>query len=708
MAGHAALRRLCLLLALLLHALLGDASLLLRQRRANEQVEAVAAAPRDEQDVRDCTVSPPFLPPTVTITQQRLLGLRQLMSNVSYNLDVYIIPASDSHMSEYIATRDARMAWITGFTGSSGIAVVAKTKAGLWTDSRYWIQAERQMDCNWQLHKGGTSDVVKWILELTTKGGRVGVDPFVLSINQWNSFNTPLSEAGRLLIPVDTNLVDVVWGAERPATSSTLIYYLPDKFTGSTWVQKVEKTRSLMREHSLKPTALILSALDECAWLFNLRCNDIPYNPFFFAYAFLTLNETRLYLDLHKVGDELHAIFNDTESPVGPLSLRDYGAVRSDLLTYGKGDVRVWAGEEFTTYGIYRLLPKEKLVMEQFSPVQLTKAVKNPHEREALKSSHIRDAVAVIQYMVWLEENVPKGTVTELSGQLHLDLLRGNQAFSEGPSFETISASGLNGALAHYSASNETNRKLTASEMYLFDSGGQYRDGTTDITRTLHWGVPTDFMKEAYTRVLMGSIDLSQAIFPDNTLGARLDTWARHALWEVGLNYGHGTGHGIGNFLSVHEWPVGIGTSYDIGLHEGMFTSIEPGYYQDNEFGIRLENIAMVVKADTVYTFGVKTYLTFETVTLVPYEKKLIKLSLLSDKQVEWLNRYNAAISREVGAELMKQNLRKEHEWLRRATEPFGGEAGRGAAAVGAVGASARLALLAALCTALLVPRALH
>ncbi|KAF6732431.1 Xaa-Pro aminopeptidase 2 [Oryzias melastigma] len=293
--------------------------------------------------------------------------------------------------------------------------------------------------------------------------------------------------------------------------------------------------------------------------------------------------------------------------------------------------------------------------------------VKDETEEQVLRDAHVRDAVAVIQLLMWLENVVPQGNETELSAAEYVNKCRSKQKDNRGPSFETISASGPNAALAHYSASVETNRRLTVDEMYLVDSGGQYLDGTTDITRTVHWGTPTQMQKEAFTRVLMGNIEISRTVFPSGTRGVNLEMLGRRALWEVGLNYGHGTGHGVGNYFGVHEWPVGFQTN-NIPFRAGMFTSIEPGYYKENDFGIRIEDIAVTVPAQTKYG---NNYLTFDTVSLVPYDRKLIDISLLSTEQRKWLNKYYETIRRLVGPELDKQGLHEENNWMLKNTEAF-------------------------------------
>ncbi|KAF4795347.1 Xaa-Pro aminopeptidase 2 [Turdus rufiventris] len=534
-----------------------------------------------------------YLPPTATNTSARLAALRGLMR--TQGTHAYIVPSTDAHMSEYISERDARLCWLTGFSGSAGTAVVTQDKAALWTDSRYWTQAEREMDCNWELQRTISSESIgTWILKEVPVGGNITLDPFLFSI-------------------------------------------------GSIWQAKVAGIRQQMERHSQRPTAVLLSGLEETAWLFNLRGDDIPYNPVFYSYTLLTNTTISLFLNKSRLSAAARESLVSGCPGLLCVELQEYGQVSAHLRRYTQDNVTVWLGTEYTTYGLYSIIPQEKLLEENYSPVMIAKAVKNADEQKMLRAAHVRDAVAVIQYLLWLEKTVPQGEVDEFSGAQHIDALRWAQQHSRGPSFQSISASGLNAALAHY------------------------RDGTTDITRTVHWSEPTPLQKEAYTRVLMGSIDLSRLVFPSNTAGRNVESFARRALWDVGLNYGHGTGHGIGNFLSVHEWPVGF-QSNNVPLEAGMFTSIEPGYYRDGEFGIRIEDVALVVEAQTE---SEETFLTFEVVSLVPYDRKLINLSLLSSEQIQYLNSYYAKIREQVGPELRRQQLEEEYAWLQENTEPF-------------------------------------
>ncbi|XP_026991885.1 xaa-Pro aminopeptidase 2 [Tachysurus fulvidraco] len=616
---------------------------------------------------RNCSIVPPYLPPTAINTTRQLHDLRAVMK--LNNISAYIIPGTDAHLSEYIAQRDARLSWMSGFTGSSGTAVVTQDKAVLWTDSRYWVQAERQMDCNWELEQDiSISSITKWLIKELSDEDQVGFDPFLFSVDKFGAYNNNLAPAKRILTSIPDNLVDIIW-ATRPPLPPDNLTRLPDDFIERTWQMKVDHIRAHMVNNPYKPTAVLLSALDETAWLFNMRGNDIPFNPFFYSYTLLTLDKIWLFVHTKRLTEEIKVYLNSSCNLSHCVQLFEYETVREHLKKYlTELDVRVWVGTEYTNQALYELItPEEKLLQSEYSPVLTTKAIKDETEQKILRAAHIRDAVAVMQLLLQLERTVSEGKETELTAAQLVNVYRSMQKFSKGPSFETISASGPNAALAHYSPSNETARKLTTDEMYLIDSGGQYLDGTTDITRTVHWGSPTKFQKEAFTRVLMGNIEISRTIFPAGTRGVNMEMLGRRALWEVGLNYGHGTGHGVGNYFGVHEWPVGF-QSNNIPFQQGMFTSIEPGYYKVNEFGIRIEDVAVTVPAKTKYG---NNYLTFDTVSLVPYDRKLIDTSILSPEQLQWLDTYYQTIRNTMGPELTRQGLTDVYNWMMQNTEPF-------------------------------------
>ncbi|XP_077588281.1 xaa-Pro aminopeptidase 2 isoform X2 [Stigmatopora nigra] len=582
---------------------------------------------------RNCSLSPPYLPSTAVNSSLQLKELREQM--LSSNLSAYIIPGTDAHLSEYISPRDARLAFMTGFTGSAGTAVVTPSKAALWTDSRYWVQAERQMDCNWDLQKDVyISSIAEWLISEVPQGGQIGFDPFLFSLKTQEDYKMSLESSNRSLKSMPGNLVDRVW-KDRPAISPESLIRLPDRVIQRSWQVKVNEIRNQMKDNPYQPTALLLSALDETAWLFNMRGNDIPFNPFFYSYTLLTMDEIWLFLHKERVTEELEMYLN--ASCAGPfcVQLKSYNVMLDELKEYvnNRPGIKVWIGIEYTNYALFEVIKSEdKFTTSSYSPVMTTKAVKDDTEQRILRDAHVRDAVAVIQLLMWLEKVVPEGNETELSASAYVNHCRSKQNDNKGPSFETISASGPNAALAHYSPTAETNRKLTVDEMYLVDSGGQYLDGTTDITRTVHWGTPTALQKEAFTRVLIGNIEISRTIFPSGTKG-----------------------------------PVGF-QSNNIPFREGMFTSIEPGYYKESDFGIRIEDIAVVVPSQTKYGHN---YLTFDTVSMVPYDRKLIDTSLLSPVQLQWLNKYYETIRKLMGPELDRQGLQEEKIWMLKHTEPF-------------------------------------
>ncbi|XP_015747248.1 PREDICTED: xaa-Pro aminopeptidase 1-like, partial [Acropora digitifera] len=446
------------------------------------------------------------------------------------------------------------------------IAVVTETKAALWTDGRYYLQAESQLDSNWILMKDGlpnTPTKEQWLIEVLPTGSKVGVDPWVITHGGWYKMLQELSTAGLSLVFTEKNLVDLVWEDHgRPDPPNEGLMVLDIAFTGKSWQEKVQEVRAALAKK--KADILVVTALDEIAWLLNLRGSDVVFNPVFFAYVMIKQDEL-LCGYTHQVRFEL-------------LNNRHYCDIMCEDM-YND------------------LLNSQTRLISEPSPLAHSKAVKNPVEIEGMRQAHIRDAIALCEYFSWLEHEVPKNYVTEISGAAKLEELRREQENFVSLSFETISAVGSNGAIIHYRPAEETNRVITNQELYLCDSGAQFKDGTTDVTRTWHFGSPTKWQRECFTRVLKGHIALARAVFPNKTTGHRLDTLARMALWDTGLDYLHGTGHGIGSFLNVHEGPQSI--SYrsrenEASLEAGMMVTDEPGYYEDGAFGIRIESVLLV------------------------------------------------------------------------------------------------------------------
>ncbi|XP_013419296.1 xaa-Pro aminopeptidase 1 isoform X2 [Lingula anatina] len=606
--------------------------------------------------------------------------LRGLMKNSHYvteELQAYIVPSEDAHQSEYIAPCDCRREFVSGFSGSAGSAVIVQNKAAMWTDGRYFLQAERQMDDNWTLMKHGLPETPTqgdWLSKVLPPSGKVGVDPFLLSAERWKELSKTLESNGHMLVPVAQNLVDIAWNDRPPPPNNPLIVQ-PLKYTGSTWQDKVRQVRAKMKEK--KVGMLVVTALDEIAWLFNLRGSDIAYNPVFFSYAIVKEDMVGLWIDETKLDaavlHHLNAAQQNGDGSDITVTLYPYDSIKDYISALMEGITgKVWISNK-SSYALVSLVPQNNHYGE-LSPIAEMKSKKNSTEIDCMKRAHVKDAVTLCEYFAWLEKEVPKGNVSEMSAAEKLELIKRQQEDYVSLSFSTISSSGPNGAVIHYSPSKETSRELSVDEMYLCDSGAQYRDGTTDVTRTMHFGKPTAFQQECFTRVLQGHIALALVIFPNKTKGHMLDTLARTALWEVGQDYLHGTGHGVGAFLNVHEGPCGI--SYksftDCPLQEGMILSNEPGYYEDGQFGIRIENLFLVKQAETKHNFKNKGFLTFEPLTLVPIQTKMLVPSMLSQKEIDWLNAYHLLCREVVGQELKDQDKQEAYEWMMRETEPLG------------------------------------
>jgi len=570
-----------------------------------------------------------------------------------------------------------RRQYVSGFTGSAGSALITSSQALMWTDGRYHLQARKEMDTNWILMKGGLPDTptqTEWMLKNLEPGSIVGVDPMLISCKSWTELSDQLEEVGCQLHAVESNLVDMVWKADRenpqPDRPTNTVFPLELEFTGSSWQNRVERVRAELKKNNCG--AIVLSALDDVAWLLNLRGSDIAYNPVFFSYCAVTLKEVFLFVESSQVTPAVRDSLT-SEDMEGSVEILPYNQIKDYVTTLSKATGKVWFSDN-ASRGLVSLLPSNKSICK-LTPVALMKAIKNPVELKGFENCHIRDSAALCQYFAWLETNVPSGQVTEVSGADVLEDFRKEQEHFMGLSFPSISGAGPNGAIIHYGPERETARTITEEEMYLIDSGAQYKDGTTDVTRTIHLGNPTDYQKECFTRVLKGNIGIASCIFPDKAKGHRLDTLARQHLWNVGLDYLHGTGHGVGAFLNVHEGPMGI--SYrtypnDPGLQEGMILSDEPGYYEDGKFGIRIETLVKIVAAETKYNPTNTKFLTFEPITLVPIQTKLIKQDMLEPQEIDWLNNYHQTCRDKVGALLKEMGRKEALDWLVRETVPIG------------------------------------
>ncbi|KAI9760184.1 MAG: hypothetical protein M4579_001799 [Chaenotheca gracillima] len=609
-------------------------------------------------------------------TSKRLSHLRTLMKE--NKVDVYIVPSEDSHQSEYIAPCDARREFICGFSGSAGCAVVTLERASLSTDGRYFNQAQKQLDNNWTLLKQGLQDVPTWqdwTAEQSEGGKRVGVDPAVITAPDARKLSEKIKKkGGSELVAVPENLVDIVWGKERPARPQEEVKVLGLEFAGKKYEEKISDLRKELEKK--KSLGFVVSMLDEIAWLFNLRGSDIPYNPVFFAYALITQASATLYIDETKLEGNVKPHFE------GTVTVRPYEAIFEDLRSLSQsssaestaGAKTKFLGSNKTSWALHKALGGEEKVEEIRSLVGDAKAVKNETELKGMRACHVRDGAALIEYFAWLEEElvVKQSTIDEAEAADKLEQTRSKHEHFVGLSFPTISSTGANAAVIHYKPEKGNCSVIDPKAVYLCDSGAQYRDGTTDTTRTLHFTEPTEMEKKSYTLVLKGHINLDKAVFPKGTSGFALDTLARQFLWEEGLDYRHGTGHGVGSYLNVHEGPIGIGTRIqysEVPLAAGNVISNEPGYYEDEKFGIRIENIIMAREASTNHKFGDKPYLGFEHVTMVPMCRKLIDPAMLSRREKEWLNDYHSEVQERTKG--FFEGDARTTKWLKRETDPI-------------------------------------
>ncbi|KAI8374722.1 peptidase M24, structural domain-containing protein [Radiomyces spectabilis] len=572
-------------------------------------------------------------------TTQRLQALRELMASEKYAVDAFLIPSEDAHQSEYIADCDKRRHWISGFTGSAGFAIVTANEAALFTDGRYFLQASEQLDGNWTLMKQGLPGVPTWqeyLVKNLAAGSRIGLDPTLITAADADQLTEQLKTNGSSLVLLSDNLVDIVWHKERPCSPKNVVNVHSLHFAGKPFQDKLAD----LRKHISSKDAygVILSALDEIAWLFNLRGSDVECNPVFFAYALVTEDAATLFIDPVKLSQEVKDHLG------ADVTVRPYTDVFSDLQALREKLSKKIIIDNKTSLAIETAIGKD-LVLQDRSFVTDAKAVKNEAELKGMRDCHLRDGAALVSYFAWLEDQLLKGaTLDEVDGADRLEQFRAAQKDFVGLSFDTISSTGANGAIIHYKPEKGSCKVIDPKLIYLCDSGGQYKDGTTDVTRTLHFGEPTEYEKRCFTRVLQGHIAIDVAVFPKGTTGYLLDPFARHALWKDGLDFRHGTGHGVGSYLNVHEGPHGIGVRQaynDTPLAAGMVVTNEPGYYEDGHFGIRIESVLIVKEASTPHNFGGRGYLGFEHVTMAPLGRKLIDVNLLSPEERKWVNDYH-------------------------------------------------------------------
>lgn len=582
--------------------------------------------------------------------EARLAALREQMAKDG--LDGFVVPICDEHMSEYVGEYAQRLAWLTGFGGSAGSAVVLKDKAAIFVDGRYTIQVRDQVDGKLYEYVG-TADqsVIGWLGEHAPDGSSIGYDAWLHTRDWAMSAEAKLATQNAKLVAVKHNPIDAVW-EDQPQPSLAKLDVQPDEFAGKTAAEKRADIAAWLKAEGLDAT--VIAALDSVAWAFNIRGKDISNTPVPRGYAIVKADgSAEVFVAPEKLTDDVRVHLGNA------VALRSYDEFPDALTEYQ--DQNIGVDPERSVAAIFaRLEGAGANIVAKRDPTVLAKAIKNEAEVSGHRAAQARDGAALSQFLHWFSQEAPKGGHDELSVAAKLAEFRGQSDKLMDLSFRTISGAGPNGALCHYSVNEETNRKIETGTLYLVDSGGQYRDGTTDVTRTMAVGEPTAEMIKRYTQVLQGHIALAQAVFPKGTTGGQLDILARQYLWADGVDYAHGTGHGVGAYLSVHEGPQRIAAfgGFAEPLVAGMICSNEPGYYKDDAFGIRIENLILVEEREV--SGSEQDMLGFETLTVSPLDRRLIDISILSDSQRQWVDDYHAQVLEIVGPQLSGDPL----DWL--------------------------------------------
>lgn len=587
---------------------------------------------------------------------QRLAALRVAMSGA--NVDAYIVPHADEHQGEYVAAYAARLEWLTGFSGSAGLAIITKDAATVFIDGRYTLQVRDQVDGRLYEYRHLIDEPPQmWLASQLKAGMRLGFDPRLHTPSGLTKIEDAARKAGAEPVPVSQNLIDTIWESQ-PSRPHGPVEIYPDKFAGRTAAQKQKLVVDWLKAERLD--AFIFSALDSIAWLFNIRSDDVEFTPLALGYALLTdQGKGTLFVEAEKITPSLQQHLG------ADILLAPYDSVNAALL--GRDG-------ELKTIGVDRDTGSRWLVdciknvgfeaKISADPVTAIKARKTSEELDGVRAAHLRDGAALTKFLAWLSRDAPKGHLTEIEIADKLASFRAEANLYCGPSFATIAGAGGNGAIVHYRASPDSNATIKPDMLLLVDSGGQYLDGTTDVTRTVVIGTPTSEQKKRFTLVLKGHIALGSARFVKGTTGSQLDALARHALWQEGLDYDHGTGHGVGTFLGVHEGPQRISkVGNTVALEPGMVISNEPGYYKTGEYGIRIENL-VAVRAAQGPASAEKIIYEFETLTMAPIDVSLVDTSILTPSETMWLNAYHARV-REVLAPLLDAETQ---DWLKNAT----------------------------------------
>lgn len=591
---------------------------------------------------------------------QRLEKLREVMRRE--HLSAFIFPSTDAHQSEYVADHWQGRAWISGFNGSAGTAVVTMRSAALWTDSRYFIAAEEQLrDTEFQLMKlkvEGTPTISDWIASELSQNEdecrEVGLDGMVNSYNDTMALISDLRKAGGITVRTNFDPLEQIW-MNRPAIPENPVEIQSLNFAGETVDDKIQRVRKALREHHAD--GILVSALDDIAWTLNLRGTDVHCNPVFVSYLLISSDQVSLFVNPKKISSEVKAYLDEHG-----ISLFDYNQVEEGLGSYA--DYNILLDGDETSFCLWKSVKCQEIIAAK-SPIPVMKAVKNATEIEGYHRAMLRDGVAMVKFLKWLKPAVEAGGQTEMSIDKRLTSLRAEQNLFRDISFDTIAGYQAHGAIVHYEATPETDAPLLPEGLILIDSGAQYQDGTTDITRTIALGPVTEEMKHVYTLVLKGHIQLELAKFPDGASGTQIDALSRECMWREGYNFLHGTGHGVGSYLNVHEGPHQIRMEWKpTPLRAGMTVTDEPGLYLKGKFGVRIEN-TLLIKDFVETTFG--KFLQMESLTLCPIDTAPIDVDMLLLEEVEWLNAYH----REVFEKLSPYLEDEEVGWLAEATKPL-------------------------------------
>ena len=589
---------------------------------------------------------------------ERVLDLRSRLD--AYGVDGFIVPREDAFQGEYVPACNERLQWLTGFSGSAGLAFVFRDKAALCVDGRYTLQAATQTDTSiYEIVHTSSQRPITWLKKNMSPTMRLGIDPSLHTINAYQQYKEALTLAGGSLVDITTNLIDEIW-SDRPSRPIEKVVSQPILYTGLSAKEKSGMIAQTLRDSAVD--AFIISQPEDIAWLLNIRGNDVPHTPFVLSYAIIDkMGAVKWFIDKNRIDDNLNAIIGDHVSYLEPSTITiALGSYTEKPIGLDPSSTPMWFAHAL----------KGAMICHMPNPISLPKSKKNSAEIKGARSAHLRDGIALTRFLCWIAETA-QGTqideITEIDAAKKLETMRAETNCLLDLSFDTISGSGPNGAIVHYRVNETTNRTFMDGDLYLVDSGGQYQDGTTDVTRTILIGnTPPKDAISCFTRVLRGHIALAAARFPVGTTGAQLDILARAPLWQVGLDFDHGTGHGVGSYLSVHEGPQRISKGGDIALEAGMIVSNEPGYYRTGSFGIRIENLQVVTPA--LQTGEMERPMHgFETLTLAPIDRRLIDTKLMLDDEITWLNQYHQRVLREIGPALNEQ----ERAWLQDACAPL-------------------------------------